>query len=76
MLKNERELQFSFETIAKLQRIRDGYMKAIPESQARDAFIDGLDIQIHKIEKEIFEYLQKRQEKEHAGSPCRQTNNG
>lgn len=75
MLENELELRYSYEAICKLYQSRDGYMKAIPESEMRDAVIDGLDIQLHKIEKEIAEYLQKRQEKEHAGSPCRQTNN-
>jgi hypothetical protein len=64
MLKNEAQLQYSFEAIVKLHRSRDAYMKAIPESEMRNAVIDGLDIQMRKIEKEILEYLQKRQKKE------------
>ena len=38
-------------------------MEAIPESEGRDDVIEGLDIQIRKIGKEIAEYLHKREEK-------------
>ncbi len=63
MLKNERELHGSYKAIVKLLRARGGYMEAIPESEGRDDVIEGLDIQIRKIGKEIAEYLHKRKEK-------------
>ena len=57
-----------FEAIVKLHKSRDAYMETIPESEARDAAIEGLDIQIRKLEKEISEYLQSREAKEQSCS--------
>jgi len=63
MLKSELELQVSFEAIVKLRRIRERYKEAIPESEMRNHVVDGIDIQIRKIEDEIAEFLAKRKEK-------------
>lgn len=63
MLKSELELQVSFEAIVKLRKIRERYMEAIPESQMRNDVVEGIDIQIRKIEDEIAEFLSKRKEK-------------
>jgi len=60
MIKNELELQVSFEAVVKARKIRERCMEAIPESEMRNAVIDGVDIQIRKIEDEIAEYLSKR----------------
>jgi len=60
MIKNELELQVSFEAIAKALKLRDRCMEAIPESQMRNDVIEGIDIQIRKIEDEISEFLSKR----------------
>lgn len=62
MLKNELELQVSFEAIVKLRRIRERYKEAIPESEMRQHVIDVIDIQMRKIEGEIAEFLSKRKE--------------
>ena len=70
MLKNEAQLRYAFEAVVKFYRSRDAYMKAIPASEARDAAIEGLDIQIRKLEREIAEYLQKRQEKKQSHDHC------
>ncbi|MFQ6042154.1 MAG: hypothetical protein ACE5PV_14955 [Candidatus Poribacteria bacterium] len=64
MLQNELELKVSFEAIVKLHKIRERYMEAIPESEMRNDVIEGIDIQIRKIEDEIAEYLSKRKERE------------
>lgn len=60
MIKNELELQVSFEAIVKARKIREGYMEAIPDSQMRNDVIEGIDIQIRKIEDEIAEFLPRR----------------
>lgn len=60
MIKNELELQVSFEAIVKARKIRKGYMEAIPDSQMRNDVIEGIDIQIRKIENEIAEFLSNR----------------
>jgi len=60
MIRNELELQVSFEAIAKARKLRARCMEAIPESQMRNDVIEGIDIQIRKIEDEIAEFLFKR----------------
>jgi len=64
MIRDELELQVSLESVVKLRRIREGYRKGIPESEMRNDVIEGIDIQIRKIENEIAEYLSKRKERE------------
>ena len=63
MIKNELELQVSFEAIVKAHKIRARCMEAIPESEMRNDVIEGIDIQIRKIEDEIAEYLSNRKER-------------
>ena len=60
MIKNELELQVSFEAIAKARKLRARCMEAIPDSQMRNDVIEGIDIQIRKIEDEIAEFLSNR----------------
>lgn len=60
MIKNERELQVSSEAIAKARKLRARCMEALPNSQMRNDVIEGINIQIRKIEDEIAEYLSKR----------------
>ena len=64
MIKNELELQVSFEAIIKAHKIRARCMEAIPKSEMQNDVIEGIDIQIRKIEDEIAEYLSKRNTKE------------
>ncbi|HIE26729.1 TPA: hypothetical protein EYP66_05545 [Candidatus Poribacteria bacterium] len=68
MIRNELELQVSFEAIVKARKIRERCMEAIPESEMRNDVIEGIDIQIRKIEDEIFEYLAKRKERKSAAN--------
>jgi hypothetical protein len=41
MIKDELELQVSFESIVKLRKIRERYMEAIPESEMRNFVFDA-----------------------------------
>lgn len=63
MIQNELELQVSFEAIVKARKICARCMEAIPESEMRHDVIEGIDIQIRKIEDEIAEFLSKRKER-------------
>jgi len=56
------------EAIVKARKIRERCMEAIPESEMRNDVIEGIDIQIRKIEDEIFEYLAKRKERKSAAN--------
>ena len=66
MIRNELELQVSFDAIVKARKIRERCMEAIPESEMRNDVVEGIDIQIRKIEDEISEYLSKRKERKSA----------
>ena len=68
MIKDELELQVSFEAIVKARKIRARCMEAIPESEMRNNVVEGIDIQIRKIEDEIAEYLSKRKERKSAAN--------
>ncbi len=68
MIRNELELQVSVEAIVKARKLRTRCMEAIPDSQMRNDVIEGIDIQIRKIENEIAEFLYRRKERETAES--------
>jgi transcription termination factor NusB len=64
MLQNDEELRHSYETIAKMYRLRDRCAaETLWDPEARQDVVAGIENQIRKIEREITEYLTQRQAK-------------
>jgi hypothetical protein len=65
MIQDELELRYSYETLAKMVRLRDRCAaEKIGYPEARADVVAGIDNQIRKIEREIAAYLTQREEAE------------
>ncbi len=63
MLENEKQLRYSYELMARMYRLRDRCAaETLWDPEARKDVVIGIENQMKKIEREIAEYLAKRQE--------------
>ena len=61
MIRNEKELQFSYITLGKLYHLRDSCAEeALWNEELRADVVVGIESQIEKIEREVREYLAKQ----------------
>jgi len=63
MIENERQLQHSYDQLARLYRLREAEAAETRfDLSTRDDIVAGADMMIHKIEREIAAYLAARPE--------------
>ena len=63
MIQNDKELRYSYELMARMYRLRDRCaVETLWYPETRKDVVVGIENQMKKIEREIAEYLLKRQE--------------
>jgi hypothetical protein len=61
MIQDEVELHASYQTLAKLTRLRESSAEeTLWDAGTREDVVEGIDSQIEKIEREITEFLERR----------------
>jgi len=62
MIRNEQELEYAYETVSKMIRLRDRCaVESLWDPSLREGIALGIENQKRKIEREICEYLAKRE---------------
>ena len=62
MIRNEQELEYAYETVSKMIRLRDHCaVESLWDPSLREGVAAGIENQKRKIEREICEYLARRE---------------